>query len=91
LMAEILEHGTIKILGVVDSDILWNSIVTNDVLLEEFLDGGGGYVGDGLLFNPFGEVLHCDYDESLVSLCWCKFTNDVDDPSLQRPRWGNQL
>jgi hypothetical protein len=29
-MAEILEHGTIKILGIVDRDLLWNSIATDD-------------------------------------------------------------
>jgi hypothetical protein len=34
LMVEILEHGTIKILGVVDRDMLWNSIGLDDVLPE---------------------------------------------------------
>jgi hypothetical protein len=68
LMAEIPEHGTVKILGVVNHDLLWNSIATNDVLPEEFFDGGGGYVGNGVCFNPFGEVLHCDYGKSVVSL-----------------------
>jgi hypothetical protein len=29
LMAEILEHGTIKIFGIVDGDLLWNSITTD--------------------------------------------------------------
>jgi hypothetical protein len=82
LMAEILEHGTIKILGVVDCDLMWNSIATDDVLLEELLDGGRGYIGNRLHFNPFDKVLHCDYSESVVSLCRCKFTNDIDAPSL---------
>jgi hypothetical protein len=68
-MAKILEHSTIKILGVVNHDLLWNSIATNDVLLEEFLNGGGGYVGNRLRFNPLGEVLHCNYSKSVVSLC----------------------
>jgi hypothetical protein len=71
--------------------LLWNSIATDDVLPEEFLNGGGRYVGDRLCFNPFGEVLHCDYSESVVSLCWCKFTDIVDAPSLQESGWGNQL
>jgi hypothetical protein len=88
---EILEHGTIEILGIIDGDLLWNSIVTDDVLLEEFLDGGGGYVGYTLCFNPFGEVFHCDNGESVVSLCWCKFANDVDAPPLQGSRWGNHI
>jgi hypothetical protein len=84
-MAEILEHGTIKILGIVDRDLLWNFIATDDALPEEFLDSGRGYVGNRLRFNTFGEVLHCDYSESVVFLCWCKFTNDVDAPPLQGP------
>jgi hypothetical protein len=44
LMTKILEHDTIKILGIVDSDLLRNSVMTDDLLLEKFLDGGGGCV-----------------------------------------------
>jgi hypothetical protein len=44
-MIEILEHGTIKILGIVDGYLLRDSITTDDVLPEKFLDGGGGYIG----------------------------------------------
>jgi hypothetical protein len=58
LMAEILEHGTIEIPGIVNGDLLWNSIALDDVLPEEFLDGGGGYVGNRFCLNPFGEVLY---------------------------------
>jgi hypothetical protein len=43
-MIEILEHGTIKILGIVDNDLLRNSIMTDDVLLEKILDVDGGYI-----------------------------------------------
>jgi hypothetical protein len=35
-MAEILEHGTIEVLGIVDRDLLWNSIAANNVLPKEF-------------------------------------------------------
>jgi hypothetical protein len=44
LVAKILEHGTIKVLGVVNGDLLGNSVVADDGLPEEFLDGGEGYV-----------------------------------------------
>jgi hypothetical protein len=67
-MIEILEHGTIKILGIVDGYLLRDSVTTDDVLTEKILDGGGGYIGYWLRFNPFGEVLDCDYGESVVSL-----------------------
>jgi hypothetical protein len=98
LVTEILEHATIKVLSVVNCYLLWNSIAANDVLPQEFLNGYEGYVGDGLRLDPLGEVLYCLdpldevlYCEGIVSLCWCEFANDVDTPSLQGPRWGDQL
>jgi hypothetical protein len=42
LMTEIIEHSTIKILGIFNGDLLRNSIMTDDVLPEKILDGGGG-------------------------------------------------
>jgi hypothetical protein len=44
-MTEILEHGIIEILGIVDGYLLRDSVMTDDVLPEKFLDGGGGYIG----------------------------------------------
>jgi hypothetical protein len=44
LVTEILEHGTIKILGIIDYDLLRNSEATDDILLEESLDSDGGDV-----------------------------------------------
>jgi hypothetical protein len=84
-MIEILEHGTIKILGIVDSDLLRNSIMTDDVLLEKILDVDGGYICYWFRFNPFSEVLDCDNGEGVVSLCWCKFSHHIDAPPLQGP------
>jgi hypothetical protein len=37
LMKEIFEHSTLEILGIVDGDLLRNSVTTNDVLPEKFL------------------------------------------------------
>jgi hypothetical protein len=68
---EILEHGTIKILAVVDGDLLRNSVTIDDVLLEKILDSGGCYIGYRFRFNPFGEVLHCNDGEGVISVCWC--------------------
>jgi hypothetical protein len=79
LVRKILEHGTIEIVGIIDSDLLRNSIAIDDALPEEFLDRGGGYIGYKLRFNPFGEVFHYDNGESVVSLCWCKL------PTISRP------
>jgi hypothetical protein len=35
LLIEILEHGTVKILGIVDGDLPRNSVATDDVSLEK--------------------------------------------------------
>jgi hypothetical protein len=85
LMIEILEHGTIKLLDIDDGYLLRDSITTDDVLLEKFLDSGEGYIGYWLRFNPFGEVLDCDNGEGVVSLGWCEFAHDIDSPLLQGP------
>jgi hypothetical protein len=82
-MTDILEHGTIKILGIVDSYLLRDSVTTDDVLLEKFLDSGRGYIGYWLRFNPFGEVLDCNIDEGVVSLGWGEFAHDINAPPLQ--------
>jgi hypothetical protein len=91
LAVEIFEDATIKILGVVNCGQLWNSVATDNILLEEFLDGGGGYIGDGLHFDPLDEVFDSYDGEGVVSLCWREFANDIDVPPLQGPRWGDQL
>jgi hypothetical protein len=88
---EILEHGTVKIFSIIDDDLLRDSVATDDVLPEKFLDCGRGYIGYRLCFNPFGEVLHCNDAEGVVSLCWCKFAHNIDAPSLQGPRCSYQL
>jgi hypothetical protein len=82
LVTEILEHGTIKVLGIIDGDLLRNSIATDDVLPEKFLDCGGGYIGHRFHFNPFGELLHCNDGEGVISHCWCKFTHNINAPPL---------
>jgi hypothetical protein len=84
-MIEIIEHGTVKILGIVDGDLLRNSVTTDDVLPEKFLDSGGGYVGYWFRFYLFCEVLNSDDGEGVISLCWCKFSHDIDAPPLQGP------
>jgi hypothetical protein len=83
LMIEILEHSTIEILSTVDRDLLRNSVTTDDILLEKILDGVRGYNCYWFRFNPFGEVLSCDNDEGVVSLCSCKFSHDIDALLLQ--------
>jgi hypothetical protein len=90
MVIEILKHGTIEILGIIDGDLLRNSVATDDVLPEEFLDGGGGF-GCRLRFNLFSEVFHCDDGESVISFCWSKFTHDINAPPLHGLGWGYQL
>jgi hypothetical protein len=90
-VTEILEHATIKILSIVDCDLLRNSVTTDDGLPEFFLYSYRGHIGDQLHFDPLGEVFHCYNNESVISLCRCEFANDIDAPPLQWPRWGDEL
>jgi hypothetical protein len=45
LMTRILEHVTIKIVGIVNGYMMRDSVMIDDVLPEKILDGGRGYVG----------------------------------------------
>jgi hypothetical protein len=70
---------------------LRNSVTTDDVLPEKFLNSGKGYIGYRLGFNPFGKVLDRNNGEGVVSLGWCEFAHDVNAPPLQWPWWSYQL
>jgi hypothetical protein len=91
LVTKKFKHCTFEILGIIDGGLLRDSVATDDVLPENFLDGGGGYVGHGLRFNPFGVVFYCDNGEGVIPLRWCEVAHDVDAPPLQGPGWSYQL
>jgi hypothetical protein len=79
-MAEILEHVTIKVLGIVDRDLLWDAIMTDNVFPKEVFDSGGVYVGDGLHLNSFRKILDYPNGEGVIALCWGELDNYVDAP-----------
>jgi hypothetical protein len=91
LVTKIFEHSTIKIVGVIDGDLLRDSKMVDDILLEKILDGGGGYIGYWLHFNPFGEVLYNNNGKGVIPLCSYEFAHDVDAPPLQGLGWSYQL
>jgi hypothetical protein len=67
-VAEVLEHVVVKVLAILDCDLLWDTVTADNVLPEEFFDGCEDYVGDGFRFNPFHEVFHCDNHEGVIAL-----------------------
>jgi hypothetical protein len=74
-MAEVFEHVTVEVLGVVDRDLLWDVVATYNILLEEVFDNCGGYVGDGLRLNLFREVLLANFTSCyqfcyVINHCW---------------------
>jgi hypothetical protein len=69
-MIKILEHIIVELLGVVHCDVLGDTVAADDTLSEEFLDGCGAYVCNGLCLDPFCEILHCYYGEGIVALSW---------------------
>jgi hypothetical protein len=91
LVTEILKHANVKVLGVVDCDLLWNSRVADNVLPEKFLYSCRGHVGDRFCLDPLGEIFHRYYGESVISLYRCEFADNIDALPLQWPRWSYQL
>jgi hypothetical protein len=89
LMAKILEQYAVEILGIINCDVLGNTITTDDILLEELFDSCGAYVCDRFCLNPLHEVLDCHDSEGVIVLCWGKLADYVNAPSLERLRWGD--
>jgi hypothetical protein len=79
-VTEILEHATVKVLGVVDCDLLRKSIAANNVLPEKFMYGCRGHIGDRIHLDPLGEIFYRYYVESVIFLCWCEFADNIDAP-----------
>jgi hypothetical protein len=68
LVAEILEHCIVKILGVVHCNVLWDVEAADYVWPEEFFYCSGAYICDRLRLNPFHKVLDRHNGEGVVSL-----------------------
>jgi hypothetical protein len=77
LVVEIIEYATIEVLSVVDCDLLWNSVVIDDILPEEFLDCRRGYIGDMLRLDPLGEIFRYHDGEDIVSLSRREFMTRI--------------
>jgi hypothetical protein len=60
LMVKNLEHVTVKALGIVDRDLWWDIVTTDNVLPKEFFDSCGGYAG---------EILNRHNGEGIIALC----------------------
>jgi hypothetical protein len=69
LFTVILEHCTIKILGIINCDVMGNAIATNDILLGELFDGCRTYVCDMFCLNRLHEVLDYHNGEGVIALC----------------------
>jgi hypothetical protein len=61
LVIEILEHVIVKILGVVDYDLLWDSVMTNDVLQYFFL-----MVTEVMLVTDFTSTQFVKYSTTIM-------------------------
>jgi hypothetical protein len=88
LMAEILEHVAIKVFGIVNRDLLRDTVMIDDILPELF-DGCKGYVGDRLRLNPFHEILGCHNGDVVIVMRYVELVDYVNAPSLKRPRWSD--
>jgi hypothetical protein len=65
LLTKVLEHC------IVDYNLAWDAVVTDDVLPEKLFDSCGAYVCDRPRLNPLCEVLRSHNSEGVISLYWC--------------------
>jgi hypothetical protein len=70
LLTEILEHFTIKVLGIADCDVSGDAIAIDGILPKELFDGYRAYVCDRFRLNPLCEVFDCHNGEVVIALCW---------------------
>jgi hypothetical protein len=59
-----------------------DTIATDNVLSEEFLDRGGAHICKWLRFYPFCKIFNCDHCEGVIALRGSQLSNDIDAPPL---------
>ena len=82
---------TIKLKVIVRDEGMRNSESSNDVPPDEFLCIHVPDVGQGLGFDPFGEVVYADHQVSFVSCCFREMAHNIQAPLSEQLRIGEGL
>ena len=64
---------------------------SNDISPNEFLCIHVPDVGQGLDFDPFGEIVYADHQVSFISCCFKERAYDIQAPLSERPRTGEGI
>jgi hypothetical protein len=69
-VVEVLIHVIVELFSAIDSEFSRDTVTTEDVLLEKFLDSHGAYVCDRLHLDPLCKILNWYNNEGVVALSW---------------------
>ena len=90
-LAKIFERLLVKLFAIVYRQLFRFPESVYDVLPENFLDCLGGYIYQGLSFDPFGEVFNSHHCVFVISSCCGQRAYKVHSPPLEGPSGGYQL
>ena len=81
----------VELKSIVRDEGMRYSEASDNVLLEKLLYVHISNICQRLNFNPFGEIICADQQIFLVSYCFRKWVNNIQDPLCKRPRIGEGI
>ena len=84
LLIEVPQLFIDELSAVVGDDGMGQAKTADDVLPNERMDLPSGDVGQGLCFDPLGEVIHGDYYELFLRSADGEWPDDVHTPLCER-------
>jgi hypothetical protein len=89
--AKFLKKAIVKLFCIVNYTFPLCPVLTYDVLPEKLLDCCRGYVVERLRIDSFSEVLNYHDGICVFALSCGQWTYYVSSPSLEGPRWHDEL
>ena len=87
LFTELGDHCVIDICTIVSNNSLWDTISTDQTVLDELCHDVLGYCHKGTFLNPLCELINCYQNEAIpVRRRRSDLTDHVDAPHYKRPR-----
>jgi len=86
-----LEGLIIKLKAIVRDEVMRDSKSSNDVPPNEFLCIHVPDVGQGLNFDPFGEIVCVNHQVSFISYCFRERAYHIQAPLSEWPRTGEGI
>lgn len=67
VLSQFSHHLVVQIRSIISNELFWDSVTTNDVLLDEAGNNLLGHIRIGSNFNPLGKVIDC-YQDEVISI-----------------------